>query len=180
MIGYSQGARVALLAAVRDSSEISTLILVSGVAGIRDPHDRRIRKTEDDRLANHIETIGLASFLDAWTTDGFVSVSHLSDEYRAWDRSLRSANTAEGLARALRGYGQGAQPSVWHDLGNLAMPVLLITGSSDVRYTAIGAEMATLIPGGERVVIDDAGHDPIADQPDATFGAISSFLNRHS
>jgi 2-succinyl-6-hydroxy-2,4-cyclohexadiene-1-carboxylate synthase len=80
----------------------------------------------------------------------------------------------------LRGYGQGAQPSVWDDLQNLAIPVLLITGSRDVRYTEIGAEMAMLIPEAESVVINDAGHDPLADQPEATFGAISSFLNRYS
>jgi 2-succinyl-6-hydroxy-2,4-cyclohexadiene-1-carboxylate synthase len=180
LIGYSQGARVALLAAVRDSSEISALVLVSGNAGIRDPHERQIRATADDELAKHIESIGLASFLDAWTTEGFASLSHLSDEYRAWDRSIRTANTAEGLGRALRGYGQGAQPSVWDDLQNLAIPVLLITGSRDVRYTEIGAEMAMLIPEAESVVINDAGHDPLADQPEATFGAISSFLNRYS
>jgi len=180
MIGYSQGARLALLTAVRDSSEISALVLVSGTAGTRDPQERRIRAMEDDEFAKHIEAVGLASFLDAWTTEGFVSVSHLSDEYRTWDRSIRSANTADGLARALRGYGQGTQPSVWDQLKNLAMPVQLITGSSDVRYTAIGAEMVSLIPAAEMVVIDDAGHNPMADQPDTTHEAISSFLDRHS
>jgi 2-succinyl-6-hydroxy-2,4-cyclohexadiene-1-carboxylate synthase len=180
LIGYSQGARLALLAAVEDPSEISSLVLVSGSAGIREPTARRTRASEDLQLAERIETIGLDPFIDSWTAGGITSVSHLSKEHREWDRSVRSENSATGLASALRGYGQGSQPSLWEELGNLRPPVLLITGSEDERYTSINEEMATLIPHAEFTVIGNAGHNPLADQPKATYGAVSAFLNRNS
>ena len=180
LIGYSQGARLALLAAVEDSSEISALILVSGTAGIRDLNARHARAMDDLDLAERIELIGLDPFIDSWTTAGITSLSHLTEEYRTWDRSVRSENSAGGLASALRGYGQGAQPSVWEEIGGLNLPVLLITGSSDERYTSLNEEMAGLIPNAEFTVISDAGHNPLADQPEAAYGAVSAFLDRNS
>jgi 2-succinyl-6-hydroxy-2,4-cyclohexadiene-1-carboxylate synthase len=180
VIGYSQGARIALLAAVEDPADISSLVLVSGTAGIRDPEDRHARAMADIEWAESIELIGLDAFLDSWTTAGIGSVSHLSDEYRAWDRSVRAENSATGLSSALRGYGQGAQPSVWEWIGGLSLPVLLITGSRDERYTSINEEMASLIPNAEFMVINDAGHNPLADQPETAYGVVSDFLNRIS
>jgi 2-succinyl-6-hydroxy-2,4-cyclohexadiene-1-carboxylate synthase len=180
LIGYSQGARLALLVAVEDPSEISALVLVSGTAGIRDPDERYTRAAADIEWAGSIELIGLDAFLDSWTTAGIASVSHLSEEYRTWDRSVRAENSAAGVASALRGYGQGAQPSVWNEIGNLKMPVLLITGSRDERYTSISEEMARLIPHAEFTVISDAGHSPLADQPETAYGVVSAFLDRNS
>lgn len=180
LIGYSQGARLALLTAVEDPTEISALVLISGSAGIRDVDARRARIEQDHNLADRITTIGVEAFIDSWTTAGITSLDHLSTEYRSWDRSIRSENTSTGLAAALRGYGQGAQPSVWDELGRLSMPVLLVTGSRDERYSVIASEMAALIPMAEMVVIEGAGHNPMADRAQETFEAVSGFLNRNS
>jgi 2-succinyl-6-hydroxy-2,4-cyclohexadiene-1-carboxylate synthase len=180
LIGYSQGARLALLAVVEDPVEISALVLVSGTAGIQDPDERQSRREQDHVLAERIEAIGLDAFIDSWTSKGITSVTHLSDDFRTWDRGVRSQNSASGLSAALRGYGQGAQPCVWSDLERITIPVLLISGSRDARYTAINNAMADLIPEAELIVIDDAGHNPLADEPAATYGAVSDFIDRHS
>ena len=180
LIGYSQGARLALLAAVEDPTEISALVLVSGTAGIQDREERQARAEQDRDLAERIETLGLDSFIDSWTTGGTTSLNHLTDGYRTWDRAIRSENSATGIASALRGYGQGAQPSVWDAIAFLPMPVLLVTGRNDEKYTSIGEQMADLIPGAELVVIDDAGHNPLADRPAAAYGVVSAFLDRNS
>ena len=58
--------------------------------------------------------------------------------------------------------------------------MLLITGSRDERYTSINEEMARLIPLAEFTVISDAGHSPLADQPEAAYGVISAFFDRNS
>jgi 2-succinyl-6-hydroxy-2,4-cyclohexadiene-1-carboxylate synthase len=179
LIGYSQGARLALLTAVEDPAEISALVLVSGTAGIQDQGERQSRREQDHILAERIEAIGLDAFIDSWTSSGITSVTHLSDDFRTWDRGVRSQNTASGLSAALRGYGQGAQPSVWSDLKRITIPVLLVSGSRDARYIAINEAMAELIPRAELVIIDDAGHNPLADEPAATYGAVSDFLDRH-
>jgi len=179
LIGYSQGARLALLAAVEDPSEISVLVLISGTAGIRNQDERQSRREQDHILAERIEAIGLDAFIDSWTSGGITSVTHLSDDFRRWDREVRSQNSASGLSAALRGYGQGVQPSVWDDLEQVTMPVLLVSGGRDARYTALNNAMADLIPDAEFIVIDNAGHNPLADEPAATYGAVSDFLDRH-
>lgn len=179
LLGYSQGGRLALLAAVEAPDGIAALVLVSATAGIRSSEERKGRADLDAGLAERIEAIGLDAFVNSWTTAGITSLGHLSAEYRAWDRAVRSENTAAGLVSALRGYGQGAQPPVWDELDQLSLPVLLIVGQNDKRYRAINEEMETLISGAELQVISDAGHNPIADQPEVTFGIVSGFLDRH-
>lgn len=179
LLGYSQGGRVALLTALRVPATITALVLISANAGIRDSGDRQMRSDQDADLANRIMADGLEAFLNSWTTAGITSVDHLSAEYHSWDRDVRSENTAEGLASALQGYGQGVQPCVWEELADLSMPVLLIAGEQDERYRAINEQMQALIAGAELSVVSGAGHNPLADQPDATLRVVSDFLNRN-
>jgi 2-succinyl-6-hydroxy-2,4-cyclohexadiene-1-carboxylate synthase len=179
VMGYSQGARIALLTALANPTGISALVLISGTAGIKDPTARGDRKKADEVFAAHIEAVGITEFVDKWTSEGIASVAHLDRRYREWDRSVRLENAAAGLAAALRGYGQGAQPSVWEDLGKLSLPVLLLHGETDQKFSTINAEMEDLLPNVERVAIKDAGHDPMADQAVSTWDAISGFLDRH-
>jgi 2-succinyl-6-hydroxy-2,4-cyclohexadiene-1-carboxylate synthase len=179
LMGYSQGGRMALLTAIGDHSNVSSLVLISSSPGIRDVAERESRIERDHVLADRIRDIGVEAFIDSWTSAGTTTLAHLDEAYRVWDSGVRSENSADGLASALRGYGQGAQPSAWDELGNLTMPVLLIVGSLDERYRSINDEMADLIPGAELVVIDGARHNPLADEPVATCEAISRFLDRH-
>lgn len=178
LIGYSQGGRIALLSTVGDHSNVSGLVLISSTPGIREDIDRSTRTTQDGALADRIRDIGVEAFIESWTSTGMTTLDHLDDAYVSWDLSVRLENTAEGLAAALRGYGQGAQPSVWDDLTDLTVPVLLVVGSRDERYTAINREMEQLIPTAELLVVDGAGHNPLADNPETTLDSISGFLDR--
>ncbi|MGI9528833.1 MAG: alpha/beta fold hydrolase [Acidimicrobiia bacterium] len=177
LLGYSQGGRVALLAAIHCPTSVERLVLISANAGIEEEQLRRNRATQDDALAARIEMIGLERFIDAWTSDGITSTEGLDPASRVQDLDIRMANTAEGLARALRGYGQGIQPVVWSELPALAMPVLVMAGAEDNRYQDIATRMADQIPDAELVVVPGAGHNPLADQPEATLEAVSAFVN---
>ncbi len=179
LMGYSQGGRMALLTAIRDHPNVSSLVLISANPGIRDVGEREARIERDHVLADRIMDIGVGAFIDSWTSAGITTLAHLDEAYRVWDSGVRSENSADGLASALRGYGQGAQPSAWDELGNLTMPVLLIVGSLDERYMSINDEMADLIPGAEVVAINGARHNPLADEPVVTLKTISRFLDRH-
>ena len=75
---------------------------------------------------------------------------------RAHADRLRS--TPAGLARALRGLGTGALPSLWERLGELAMPVTLVVGERDQRFLGIARQMAERIPAAELVVVPATGH----------------------
>ena len=130
-------------------------------------------------LASYISRNSIDEFLDTWTTNGITSTTHLSIEDRRADNAIRRQNSPRGLANAIVGYGQGAQPSVWHRLTDLTMPVLIISGRRDEKYSAIAERMAAIIPNAEILSLDDAGHNPLGDCPDQTYGAISEFLDRH-
>lgn len=177
LIGYSQGGRMALLAALNCPTSVERLVLISANAGIEEEQARRNRTTQDDALAARIEMIGLERFIDAWTTVGLTSTERMDPASRERDRNIRMANTAAGLAGALRGYGQGVQPAVWSELPSLTMPVLVVAGAEDDRYRTIATRMADRIPDAELVVVPGARHNPLTDQPEATLEAVSAFVN---
>ena len=178
LLGYSQGGRVALLVAIARPDLVSRLILVSATAGIADRSQRARRADLDRNLAASIVAEGIEAFLDDWTSRPMTSTGHLSATRRATDRAIRSANTADGLANALVGYGQGAQPPAWDDLAEVRCPTLLISGATDATYTVIAASIAERMADALTVVIPDAGHNPILDAPGPVAGAISGFLDR--
>lgn len=177
LIGYSQGGRLALLAALHCEASVERLVLVSANAGIEQEQLRRNRATQDDALAARIEMIGLERFIEEWTSAGLTSTEELDPASRKLDHQIRMANTAEGLAKALRGYGQGAQPVVWPDLHTLAMPVLIMAGAEDDRYAGIATRMAERIPHAQHVVVSGASHNPLLDNPQETLEAISAFVD---
>lgn len=178
LLGYSQGARLALSVAATTRLHPSSLILISGTAGIQDPDERESRHAADVALGDEIKSMGVERFIDRWTSSGLTDTSTLPTPERAADRNQRLANTAEGLASALDGYGQGALDPVWARLGTLKMPVLILTGERDPEYTAIGAGLASGIgEAAEHLVIHGAGHNLLAEQPDAISAIVSGFLD---
>ena len=179
LVGYSQGARVALLAALAEPDAISSLVLISATAGIRDAAERARRRESDAELAAGLRTHGLEIFVDDWISRPLTSTAGLPAAVRSEDRALRLTNSPEGLARALEGYGQGAQPDVWGELHQLSIPTLLITGERDEKYSAIARRMAYEIVSADVVCIPDASHNPLVDAPTLTYETISEFLDRH-
>lgn len=170
---------MALLVALADPASINSLVLVSATAGIQGTKERTLRRTRDAKTAADLRSSGIETFVDDWTSRPLTSTAGLGPEVRSTDRALRLSNTAEGLARALEGYGQGAQPDVWEELHRLSTPTLLITGERDATYSDIAHRMASEIPVAEVVVVPDASHNPLRDAPTPTYGAISRFLDRH-
>ena len=177
VLGYSQGARLALLLATGTSSIGGPLVLVSGTAGIEDEIDRRQRKAWDRSTGDQIIETGIEAFIDEWTSSGITSTTSLPAALRQSDRDQRLANTAVGLASALTGYGTGTMPSVWHLLDTITVPTLILTGSQDTTYTDAGARMAAMIGGNaSHQIIDGAGHDPFLTNPTATAELLRDFL----
>ncbi len=178
LLGYSQGARLALSVAATTTLRPTCLILMSGTAGIQDPEERETRHAADVALGDDIKSMGIERFIDRWTGSGLTDTSTLPAPERAMDQSQRLTNTAEGLASALNGYGQGALDPVWWRLDTLEMPVLILAGERDTKYTAIGAELAAGIgESAERLVIHGAGHNLLAEQPEAVSAIVSGFLD---
>lgn len=177
LLGYSQGARLALLLATRTATVTGPLVLVSGTAGIEDPKERSDRAEWDRSTGDWIIDIGMEPFVDDWTGSGLTSTAHLPEELRLSDREERLANTTHGLALALSGYGTGTMPSVWHLLETISVPTLVMTGSDDAKYTELGDRMVeTIGENASHVIIEGAGHNPFLWDEAATAARITAFL----
>jgi pimeloyl-ACP methyl ester carboxylesterase len=70
----------------------------------------------------------------------------------------RVRSTPAGLARALRGLGTGALPSLWNRLGELEMPVSLVVGERDPKFRELAQRMAEGIARARVHVVAGAGH----------------------
>ena len=84
---------------------------------------------------------------------------------------------ASGLAHAARGMLAQFDDSMIQSLPTIAVPTLVLVGSEDVRFHAATDYMAGKIPGAQKVVIDDAGHEANMDQPAAFNQAMRAFLD---
>jgi 2-succinyl-6-hydroxy-2,4-cyclohexadiene-1-carboxylate synthase len=156
LAGYSMGGRLALQFAVAYPQRVHRLVLIGASPGIADPVERRQRRLEDERLADELERSSIEEFAARWEQTPVLAgqPAHILAAVRA-DR-LRSAPA--GLARALRGLGTGALPSLWERLGEVRMSVVLVVGEHDDKFRGIAAEMAEAIPSAEVVVVRGVGH----------------------
>jgi pimeloyl-ACP methyl ester carboxylesterase len=92
-------------------------------------------------------------------------------------REERLANTAEGLAEALRRLGTGAQEPLWDRLAGLRPPVLLVAGERDPKFTDLARRMAEAIGPSARVaVVPGAGHAVHLERPAELATLIGEFL----
>ena len=167
LLGYSQGGRIALHAALdpRIAPRVERLVLLSASPGIADPGDRRDRRIADEALAETLQTMTIEDFAARWgrtpVLDG------LAEELSGEAHRDRLHNTPDGLAAALRGLGTGALPSLWHRLGELSMPITLVVGERDAKFTAIARDMQRLIPHADVKIVAGAGHQVHLEQPAA-------------
>jgi pimeloyl-ACP methyl ester carboxylesterase len=58
------------------------------------------------------------------------------------------------------------------------VPVLVLVGSLDRKFAAIGAKMVESLPDARLVEIAGAGHAIHLERPDAWLGAVAGFLRR--
>lgn len=179
VLGYSMGGRAALHLAAAAPGRVRSLILESASPGLADPAEAAARAAADDALAGRIEAEGVGWFADHWGgIPLFASQAALPGEARAALRERRLRNSAAGLAGSLRGMGTGRQGSLWHRLGELAMPALLITGELDGKFAAINKEMAALMPGAHHTAVPGAGHAIHLERPRDFADLVVGFLRQ--
>jgi 2-succinyl-6-hydroxy-2,4-cyclohexadiene-1-carboxylate synthase len=172
-VGYSMGGRLALHLALDQPHLVRRLVLVGATAGLDTEEERAQRRAADEALAAGLERDGLDAFLERWLANPLFATLP-KDAAGVEDRK---ENTVEGLAASLRLTGTGTQEPLWPRLGGAAMPVLLVVGERDEKFTALAHRLAAGWGGpAEVAVIAGAGHACHLERPDAFLDAVLPFL----
>ena len=177
LLGYSMGGRLALYTALEYPQMVASLALESASPGLESEAERAARRASDEALAARIEREGVTAFVDFW--EHLPLFATQCAEAKASLRPVRLAQRPRGLTNSLRGMGTGAQPSLWPRLQELIMPVHLIAGALDMKFTAINQRMQALIPGARLTVISNAGHTVHLEQPNAYLDSLRNQNRGH-
>jgi 2-succinyl-6-hydroxy-2,4-cyclohexadiene-1-carboxylate synthase len=181
-LGYSMGARFCLHLALAQPELVERLVLISGTAGIEDPDERRARRISDGELAEELHPMGhrgspptpVETFVRRWLEGPMFA--GIDDRANGFTERLR--NTGPGLASSLRLAGTGTQEPLWEYVGTLSMPVLIISGGIDEKFTAIGHRLVEAIgANATHRVVTGAGHAPHLQRPDQVARLVRAHLD---
>lgn len=171
-VGYSMGGRMLLHAAMQDRvGDIRSLILIGATPGIESSTARKERRLADARLADRIMQIGTQAFVTEWLDQPIFA--DLTDEQAS--KWLRFENSPDGMAASLRNCGTGVQEPLWDRLSTLRVPVLVIAGTRDEKFTTIGKRMVASIGSNARFVGIEGGHAVHLQNPRVTGSVVASW-----
>jgi 2-succinyl-6-hydroxy-2,4-cyclohexadiene-1-carboxylate synthase len=178
LIGYSMGGRIALSTAVSSPRSFAGLILEGANPGLAGEKDRLERARLDDQRARQLEDQGLTVFVQNWYQAELFQSLDSNPARKAQLIEQRRTGSARDLAAVLRTFSVGRQPNYRPKLSGIKLPVLLIAGEYDRKYTEINAEISALSPQAESVMIQAAGHNCHFEQPEAYAKVVRDFLVR--
>ena len=174
-VGYSMGGRLCLRLALDRPELVRALVLVSASPGIVNAAERAARVEADEVLADSVERDGVDTFLATWLAQPmFAGIP--ADAPGVTDRRRLKP---EFLAACLRRLGAGAMEPMWNDVARLAMPVMLVVGTRDEKYTAIARRMLERMHPQVSLVQLDGGHALPLEQPAVLGGLITAFATEH-
>lgn len=172
-LGYSMGARFLLHLALANPELVERLVLIGATGGIDDPDERAARRAQDEAMAQRVERDGVDAFVDAWLAQPLFA--GLTPEVQF--RDARSESTVEGLAESLRQAGTGAQDPLWERLHRLDMPVLLVAGGLDTKFTELAHRLRESIGDNATVaIVEGAGHAAHLERSDEFLAVLRSWL----
>ena len=175
--GYSMGARIALSVALDAPAHAASLVLESASTGIADDGARAERRARDEALASEIEMRGIEWFVPHWESQPiFATQASLPAARQEAQRGRRLRQRPEGLARSLRGSGQGAAPDLAPRIGAIDGPALLIAGALDAPYVAHARRIAGALRGASVQIVPEAGHNVHLERPEEFTRALLDHL----
>ncbi len=181
LLGYSMGGRYALSFATEHSDKLVALILESSSPGIYDNKERMQRKAADTELINGIINGSIGEFVDFWLSlELFRTQKQLPLSTQDFIRSEKMQNSKTGLINSLKEFGTGTMKPLWDDLKGISLPVLLIAGELDKKYSAIQKRMKELMPNAACSIIAGAGHNTHIEKPVEFATLVHSFIQNLS
>jgi len=155
LCGYSLGGRVALHVALADPGRVARLCVIAANPGLEDMDERAERIARDERLARRLEAEPFEAFIDGW--DAQPLFARDPPAVGAAARADQRRNDPLALAAAMRGLSTGAMEPLWGRLGELRMPVALVAGTRDQKFTRLLERARGAVPRA-RLTVLDGGH----------------------
>ena len=198
VVGYSLGARIALFLGAKYPNLMSSVVSISGSAGLEDPALREERAAIDKARGKILVACGFEAFISSWYQapmwDTLTAQKLLFS--RILDQRTRSVQIQETvLSWILENMSPGRAPAVGKELCALAaegnMPqLLLVAGEADDKFVRMNAELKEQIlmaqqaqPGNdeisssvEAVVVPGCGHTVHIERPMALLKVLQSFI----
>lgn len=190
VVGYSMGARLAMIHAAIHPESVKSLVSISGHPGIRDEQERKARVQSDAKISERLrrcEVVGnpqdtklrFTEFLRWWISQPIFG--QIGEGESQLD--LRLTNTPISLARVLELFGTGVQVPVWDQIAQLSSPLLYMVGEMDVKYVAIGSELTTLRLKNSNYptlleVVPSTFHSVVSQSPDHAVRTIVHFIDQ--
>ena len=167
VVGYSLGARLALGLALRHPERVARLTLISGHPGLASEVERSARRDADSAWVELLLGRGVLAFVDAWETlPLWATQAELSESKRGRRRAERLSHDAAGLARSLRVTGLGEMPYYADRLGEIGVPVDILAGELDLKFSSLARSMAERLRHPTLEVVPGAGHDLLLERPE--------------
>jgi 2-succinyl-6-hydroxy-2,4-cyclohexadiene-1-carboxylate synthase len=177
LVGYSMGGRLVLYLAVKYPQYFNRIIIESTSPGLIDPTERLNRKQSDLTLARELERGDMENFLNKWYKQPLFRSLTSHPNFQKLFHS-RLSNDPLALAKSLRYMSVGIQPSLWHELHNIQLPVFILVGEKDHKYRKIALMMTEKIPNVTLEVVKDCGHNIHFENEDLYIDFVTYFLSR--
>lgn len=191
LLGQSWGAMLGLELALRRAPGLRSLVLANGLASVPRYIEETARLLErlPDGVAEALVRHGRAGTTD--TPEFGAAIEEFSRQHR-----LRLAEMPECLQRTNEAMGADmtvyhatvgsefhitgtlAAWDITHRLGEIAVPVLLISGRHDEVAPPVVEDIHRGIPHSEWVLFEDGSHMTHLEEPDRFLETVTEFINR--
>jgi len=164
LVGNSMGGWVSAITALNHPEKVSHLILVDSAGLRRDAAASTINLNPATK--EEMRTLLLSLFADK----AFVTEKLVNDQ---WEYRKDIRYTVKATLESFK----SKQPLLDDRLKNIKVPTLIIWGREDTLTPFAYAErFAKGIPGSKLVVIDNTGHIPQVEKPEAFYRAVKGFV----
>ena len=180
VVGYSMGARLALALAIEFPERIGGLILISGNAGIESDGQRKQRSEHDSVLAGRLEKLASSEqrkvFLEKWYQQPVFAT--IPDQVRNSEIARKLQHDDALWSKVLRTFSVAEQPNYWPRLNSIEVPVWLVAGEKDEKYSSIARRIVDESQSNNRkaVIVKQSGHIVHREQTEELAQIIGDFL----
>ncbi|MBP9116166.1 MAG: hypothetical protein KBF89_07485 [Acidimicrobiia bacterium] len=164
VIGYSQGARLAIGTAIEYPENILGLIIISGNAGIENDHQRKERCEQDIELSNKIlKQCDKNGNIRNEFWDSFDNNKIFDQDNQEVENLLKESRINEShiLVEQLMNLSQGVMPNYNERISELKVPIMFCSGIRDEKYSVIARSLKKKTAFSHHILFDSDHRIPL-------------------